>query len=120
MLDSEWRERRRFKRWQASIPCTVLWDEFVVTGRISDISYGGAFITRVNAVPPNNARVTLKFQYAEGSLTVEGKVESRVIHSIEQVLLDGVIGSFGVEFKEPLKTLYSKLVSVVEGLSEDP
>jgi hypothetical protein len=119
MLDSEWREKRRFKRWQTSIPCTVLWDEFVLTGSIPDISYGGAFITRVSAVPPNNARVTLEFQYAEGSVTVEGKVESRVVHSIEKVLLEGVIGSFSVEFKEPLNTFYSKLTSAVEGASED-
>jgi len=59
--------------------------------------------------------VFIKFHYAEGSVILEGNVESRVVHSIEQVLEEGVIGSFGVEFREPPKTLHP----LIESLSKD-
>lgn len=113
-------ERKRFfKRWPVAIPCTVLWDELVLKGMISNISYGGAFIDRVNAVPPNNATVIVRFHFIEGGTTVKGKVESRIIHSIEQVLEDGVIGSFGVEFTKLQKVLQPNLLHLIERLSDE-
>ena len=46
------KERRQLKRWKVSIPCTIRHKREPIRGRITDISFGGAFITELTTAPP--------------------------------------------------------------------
>ena len=60
------RDRRRFHRWDVSIPCNVEWEDTIIRGQIANLSEGGASITQVNAVPSEGARVLLTFHTRVG------------------------------------------------------
>ena len=102
-------DRRQFERWEVSIPCTVRWDDWVIEGQIANLSLGGAMITRVSAVPPKGALVVIAFQVRRQEVMLKGKLTSRVIHTILEVIEDLNIGSFGVVFQDPPEEVKSKL-----------
>ena len=112
-------ERRRFERLPASFLCTVHWQDCEISGQISNISLGGAFVTQVNTIPPEGAPVVLAFQFRDNQLSLKGEINSKVVHSLKKFLEDSEIGYLGVQFMEPPEKLESLLNSVIETLSTD-
>ena len=111
-------EKRHFKRWPTSIPCTVLWEDQVITGELVNISLGGALIASPNAIPPIYDSVIVTFHY-ETQVVLEAQVESQVIHRSAEAVEIGGIGSFGVEFQESLTRMRRKLSPLLEKLSRE-
>ena len=107
------KERREFKRYEVSIPCTVFWHGHIITGQIANLSLGGAFIVRLNAIPPKHALVVLAFQVEERQVQLRGELTSRVIHTIKESIEQGEVGSIGVQFQDPIEEVRSQLSPVV-------
>ena len=106
------RDTRQFHCWEVSLPCTVEWGDTIARGQIANLSYGGALITKVDAVPPEGARVLLTFQTRVGGVRLKNKLVARVVYVILEVmeeLIIGSIGSFRVEFEEPTEQVMSQL-----------
>ncbi len=106
------RDRRRFHRWDVSIPCTVEWEDTITRGQIANLSYGGASITQVNDVPSEGARVILTFQTRVGGVRLKNKRVARVVYvfleAMEELII-GSIGSFRLKFEEPTEQVMGKL-----------
>ncbi len=113
-------ERRRFKRFAVSIPCTLYWHDHIIRGQIANLSLGGAFIIRLSAIPPDDASVILTFQAEKGEIELKGKLTSRVIHTVSESIEQGEIGSIGVEFQPPLEEVRSQLNPVFRALGAGP
>ncbi len=102
-------DRRRFHRWEVSIPCTVEWEDTIIRGQIANLSYGGALITQVDVIPPEGARVLLTFQARVGGVRLKSKLVARVVYVNLEAMEELIIGSFGVEFEEPPGQVKAKL-----------
>ncbi len=107
--------RRVFPRWVTSIPCTVTWKDYEIEGQISNLSFGGALVTRVRRLPPENTEVEIAFQ-AKERVALDAWVTSRVIHTHWAIVESGEAGMFGVTFEEPPYKLRSKLAPVLRDL----
>ena len=104
------KDRRKFKRWPISIPCTVESKGEKIIGKTRNVSLGGALITQANGAPPEGALVTVIFEAEEGPIRLKGKIMSKVIHTLWEVIEEGGIGSFGVKFEESTETVREKLM----------
>ena len=112
-------ERRQFERFQVPIPCTLYWHGHIIKGQISNLSLGGAFITRLSAIPPKHAFVVLTFQAEEGQVQLRGELTSRVVHTLTESQEQGEIGSIGVQFQDPIEKVSSQLIPVFRALDEE-
>ena len=112
----EIKDRRQFERWNTSIPCKVLWGEWIISGEIANISYQGALIAVPSAIPPVDSAVTLVFHY-ECQVLLTAKVDSQVVHTSEQAVDAGGAGGFGLAFNEPVGEVLPKLQPLIEKLS---
>ena len=65
-------ERRRFERWETSIPCAVEWEGSSTTGRIANLSFGSALIKQVEVTPPKGTRATTAFDYLSAGVQRSG------------------------------------------------
>ena len=107
--------RRRFRRWNVSIPCTVTWEQQeVITGTITDISFDGALI-RTECVPGEGKEVAVRFAFRGQGVHLQGRVTSEVIHSGEK----GQEEVFGVKFETSLETVWVQLTPVIQTLLEE-
>ena len=105
-------DRRKFKRWTVSIPCTVEWKDLRITGKIANVSLGGALIIQANALPPEGASVTITFEAEREQIRLKGRIKSKVIHTIWEIIEKGGIGSLGVKFEESTEKVREKLMLV--------
>ncbi len=103
------RDRRQFKRWEVFIRCTVEWGDTIIRGLIANLSYGGALITQVDAVPPEGALVVVRSQVETKKVELERRLTSRMVHTTQEIIEDGQVGSFGVEFQQSAEEV-SKLI----------
>ncbi len=99
------------------MPCSVTWEEGNTRGQIANISFGGALISEVTSVPPEGAVVALTFDAKEGPVRLKGKLTSRVIHTITELIEDGGVGSFGVQFEGSIEDIRAKLVPIFQVLT---
>ena len=107
--------RRRFKRWSVSIPCTVTWEQQeVITGTISNLSFDGALI-RVERAPSEGVEVAVRFAFRDQGVHLQGRVSSEVIHIKEK----GQEQIFGVLFETSLETFWIQLTPVIQALLEE-
>jgi len=106
------KDRRKFKRWPVSIPCTVESKDEKIIGKTRNVSLGGALITQANGAPPEGALVTVTFQAEGEQIRLKGRIMSKVIHTLWEVIEGGGIGSFGVKFEESTETVREKLMPV--------
>ena len=44
------KERRQYRRWRVSMPCSVKWEDGLTKGLIANISFGGALVSETNAL----------------------------------------------------------------------
>jgi len=116
----EGKERRKFKRWQVVVRCTVDWESKKIRGLTRNLSYGGAFITtQTNNVPPKGAFVTVRLDFAKNEAATEDVLSSRIIHTVPEIAEKGRIGSFGVKFEEPILKVTNQLGPVFRALVLD-
>ena len=99
------------------MPCSVKWEDGLTKGLIANISFGGALISEVSTVPPEGAEVALTFDVEEGELQLEGKLSTRVVHTIDELTEHGGAGAFGVQFKGSIEEIRSKLIPVFSVLT---
>lgn len=111
------KERRQYRRWRVSMPCSVKWEGGLTRGQIANISFGGALISEVNTLPPEGAEVALTFEAEEGEVQLEGKLSTRVVHTITELIEHGGAGAFGVQFEGPIEEIRSKLVPIFSVLT---
>jgi c-di-GMP-binding flagellar brake protein YcgR len=110
------KDKRQFKRWQVSLPCTVFRDADLIRGTITNISYGGALIAQVSSVPPEGAKVFLELGTAGNQILLNGQITAIVIHHIEDVVEQGEAGAFGIEFRDTPEEIQEKLSRVLSEL----
>jgi len=112
-------DRRIFPRWVTSMPCIVRWKDYDrdydIEGKISNLSFGGALITDISALPPENAPVELTFQ-TEEKVTLNSVVTVRVVHSQADIAESGGIGWFGVAFEQSAEELRSQLAPILRNM----
>ena len=111
------RRTRQFRRWHASIPCTVSWEKQIVSGQIADLSLGGVLITEVDSIPPRDAKVAIEFRYDQEGILLEARVECRIARTIPKFAEAGEPGAFGLEFENPLEKIRTQLVPLIRVLS---
>ena len=99
------------------MPCSVKWEDGLTQGLIANISFGGALISEVSAVPPEGSQVALTFEAEEGEVQLEGKLSTRVVHTISELIQHSGAGAFGVQFEGPIEEIRSKLVPIFSVLT---
>ena len=107
------RDDRQFERIEISIPCRISCRDQMITGRITNLSHGGAFITGATEVPAEGSLIVLTLQDDHG-ISLKARVNSKVIHSFWEITEDTQIASFGVEFQELESDVRSKLKYLFE------
>ncbi len=109
-------ERRRFKRWNVSIPCTVAWGEYRISGQVKNLSLGGALISRLDGVPPPvGASVYIAFSTGEGKLNVLSSVYSTVVRTVLEIVEDQDVGSIGIQFEDLSEEITTRLKAMIKG-----
>ena len=112
------KERRQSLRCEASIPCTVTYKGKTTTGKITNMSLGGAFITELATTPPEKAFITVAFEVVKIALTqrnveIKASVDSSVIRDLFDIQDDGIVGSIGVQFQDNSREVQSQLKSIM-------
>ena len=102
------RDDREFLRIDVSIPCLISCDDRMITGEITNISLSGAFISQVRDTLPEGSAVTLILQ-KKPDIKLRAAVDSKIIHSFQEVRGDDQINSFSVKFEESLSEVTDKL-----------
>jgi len=106
-------DRRQAYRWKVAIPCTVKYGDKTILGQIANLSSAGALITQVGAVPPKGALVVVRIEVEEKKVELEVSLTCRVAHhTTQEIIRAGQLGSFGVEFQQPVEEVNSKLIPV--------
>ena len=107
--------RRRFKRWAVSVPCTITWEQQeVIVGTVSDLSFDGALI-RAERAPAEGTDVAVRFAFRDHGLHLQGRVTSEVIHTEEE----GQEQIFGVRFETSVEKCWVQLTPVIQTLMEE-
>jgi len=114
-------ERRRFERWETSIPCTVEWEGWSTTGRITNLSFGGALIKRVDATPPEGTRAIIRFEVKKEGLRLKGSLVAKIIRIFQEFKEEGEgMVWLGVQFEGPAEEIKAQLIPALQNpFSED-
>ena len=56
-------ERRKFKRWAVSIPCSLESDDLIQDATIDNLYFGGARLVDISLAPVDGSRVTVQFRF---------------------------------------------------------
>ncbi len=108
------KERRQFKRWGVSIPCTVTHKGETTKGKITNISLSGAFITELTtAPPPEKAFITVNFQVEKEKVEIKASVDSSVVRNLFDIQDDEIVGSIGIQFQDHSLTGQLRLESIM-------
>jgi len=106
------RDDREFQRVDVSILCLVFCDDRVITGDITNISLSGAFISQASDTLPEGSPVVLMLQKKHTKL--RAAIDSKIIHSFQEVRGDDQINSFDVKFEESLSEVTDKLDFILD------
>ncbi len=114
------KERRRFKRWETSIPCAVEWEGSSTTGRIANLSFGGALIKQVDITPPKGTRATIRFEVQKHKIKLNGNLVAKILRTVREFKEEGKgMVWLGVQFEGPEEEIKSKLNPVFQTLFPD-
>ncbi len=113
-------ERRRFERWETSIPCAVEWEGSSTTGRIANLSFGGALIKQVEVTPPKGTRATIRFEVQKQEIKLTGSLVAKILRTVEEFKEEGKgMVWLGVQFEGSEEEIKSKLIPVFQTLFPD-
>ncbi len=113
------KERRQFKRWKVSIPCTVTHMGETTKGKVTNISPRGAFITELTtAPPPEKAFITVTLQVEKEEVEIKASVDSNIVHRPSGIGYGGICGSIGAKFQDHSIEGQSRLKSIMHLISE--
>ena len=108
-------ERRKFERWETSIPCTLEWKGSSTTGLITDLSFGAALIKQVDGLPAQGTSVAIRFEFNENEVQLNSKLAARILRTVHQLSEEGEgIVWIGVHFEESEEEIRSKLTPVLQ------
>ena len=107
------RDDREFQRIDVSIPCLVFCDDRVITGDITNISLSGAFISQASDTPAEGSPVALTL-LSKQDIKLMATVDSKLIHSSQEVRGEDQIDSFGVKFEGSLSEVTKKLAFILD------
>ncbi len=99
---------REFQRIDVLIPCLIYCDDRVITGDITNISLSGAFISQASETLTEGLPVILILQ-SKQDIELKITIDSKIIHSSQEVRGDDQINSFGVKFEESMSDVSDKL-----------
>ncbi len=114
VVESSYPNRRRFRRWSVSIPCTVTRQEEAITATISNLSFDGALIRAENP-PSEGLDVAVRFTFQDQGIHLKGRVTSEVIHAEGE----GDEATFGVKFETSMEKFWIQLTPVIQALLEE-
>ena len=101
------RDDREFQRIDVSIPCLIYCDGRVITGDIINISLSGALI-QTSETLAEGSPVVLILQ-SKQDIELKITIDSKIIHSSQEVRGDDQINSFGVKFEQSMSDVSDKL-----------
>ncbi len=104
----EMQENRRFRRLRASIPCSIVWEEEVLSAEVTNLSHGGALISGTGRIPEEGTPLALVLPV--------GREEIRFRAQARQITENDQPASFGVEFSETHQEIESKLIQLMDVL----
>ena len=108
-------ERRRFERWETSIPCTVEWEGSSTKGRIANLSFGGALIKGVDATQPGGTGAIMGLEGMKEGLRERGRMVAKIIRTFQEFKEEGKgMVWLGVQFEGPAEEIKSQLIPVLE------
>ena len=107
------KDDREFQRIDVSIPCTVLFAGRVITGDITNISLSGALVTQASEILAEGSKVILVLKNRQ-DIKLMATVDSKIIHSFQEVHGDDQINSFGVKFEESLSEVSHKIAFILD------
>jgi len=108
------KERRQFKRWKVSIPCTINHKGELTKGKITNISMSGALITELPpTLPPDKAFISVSFKVEKEDVEIKASVDSSVIRNQFDLQDDEIVGSIGIQFQDLSMTGESRIESVM-------
>ena len=107
------RDDREFQRIDVLIPCLVFCEDQIITGEISNISLSGALISQASGTPDEGFPVILALQRKQ-TIQFRATVDSKTIHSSQEVGGKDQINSFGVRFEESLKDVSNTLDFILD------
>jgi len=106
------RDDREFLRIDVSIPCLISCDDRVITGDIINLSLSGAFI-QASETLAEGSPVVLMLQNKQ-DIKLRAAIDSKIIHSFQEVRGDDRINSFDVKFEESLSEVSTKLAFILD------
>ncbi len=105
------RDDRGFQSIDVSIPCLVSCDDRVITGDIINLSLTGACI-QASETLAEGSPVVLMLQKKHTKL--RAAIDSKIIHSFQEVRGDDQINSFDVKFEESLSEVSTTLAFILD------
>jgi len=113
------KEKRQTERWEVSIPCTVTHRGETITGRITNISRGGAFITVLTGLtPPEGDLITVQCLVERQEIEIKASVDSSVERSLFDIRSDEIVNSIGIRFQDHSIEGQSRLEFIMLLISE--
>ncbi len=113
-------ERRKCECWETSIPCTLEWEGSSTSGRIANLSYGGALIKQVGALPAKGVPVVISFEIDKNEVQLNGTLAARILRTVEQLSEeDKGMAWLGVYFEESREQVRSILTPVFQALDSE-
>jgi hypothetical protein len=117
LIPMEGSERRKFERWKTSIPCTLEWEGSSTSGHITNLSFGGALIKQVDALPAQGTTVVISFEINAEEVQLNGTLAARILRTVQQLSEEGEgMAWLGLYFEEPEEEVRSKLTPVFQAL----
>ncbi len=93
------KEKRKNERWEVSIPCTVTHMGETTSGKITNLSLGGAFITELTGlIPLEGTIITVHCQVENQEIKIKASVDASVARSLSNIRSDEIVGSIGAKF----------------------
>ena len=107
------RDNREFQRIDVLIPCLVSCGDRLITGDITNLSLSGAFISQASETLPEGSPVILTLQKKQ-DIKLRTTIDSKIIHSSQEVRGEDQINSFGIKFEESLSEVSTKLAFILD------
>ena len=104
---------REFQRIDVSIPCLVFCEDRVITGDITNLSLGGAFISQASDTPAEGSLLALML-LGKQNIKLMATVDSKIIHSSQEVRGEDQVNSVGVKFEESLREVTKKIAFILD------